>query len=56
MSNLLNPSLDFFAEPLDDTSIENKEYQVYNPNDIGTPGTTKIVNGVCLLRRHFCST
>jgi len=42
MSNsLLNPSLDFFSEPLSDESIENKEYQVYNPNDIGVPGTTK---------------
>eukprot|EP00942_MAST-04A_sp_MAST-4A-sp1_P009911 g9911.t1 len=39
--SLINPSLDFFSEPLSDESIESKEYQVYNPNDLGEYGTTK---------------
>ncbi len=41
MSSLIHPSLDFFGEPLSDDSIESKEYQVYNPNDLGTPGVSK---------------
>jgi len=39
--SLINPSLDFFSEPLSDESIESKEYQVYNPNDLGEYSTSK---------------
>ena len=39
--SLMNPTLDIFAEPLEDNSISSKHFISYNTNDIGAYGINK---------------